>query len=241
MRRVALLGLLACASCTWDGGVPDVVYSCPDGRCPDGQRCSDDGVCVADVAAGSCGAGEARFADEFDDTLDPTAWEVEADGDARAEASGGRLEVTYGAPGTAAEARMLDRALLEGATFTVEVIPPPDLSSSFIRLRLTDEGAEPLELRTDTFDLIATIDSDQDVPEVVFEGAYEPQAHRFWRIRWADEICFSASPDGDDFEELGCGAGDGVRTMLRAGLGAGNYAGDGQTAAFDHLTWCGGP
>lgn len=236
-----LLALVASASCTWDGGVPDVVYSCPDGRCPDGQRCGDDGVCVADVAAGSCGAGETRFADEFDE-LDPGLWGIVGDDGTDAVANGGRLEVTYSDPDTAAEAHMLAPAAMEGATLTVEVIAPPDLSSSFIELRLFDGEAEPIELRTDTFDLIATIDSDQDVPEVVFDGAYEPQQHRWWRVAWAaggEEICFSASPDGGDFAELGCGSSDAVRSMLRAGLGAGNYAGDGQTVGFDHLTICG--
>lgn len=238
---VRLIGLLlACASCTWNGGRSDVTYACPDGRCPAGQECRG-GVCEPSESGDAC-AGEARFVDEFEVDLDPRRWDVMADNGAVAHVVGGRLAIDYAAANASAEIGMIDRVLHDGATVTVEVVSPPDISSGFIRMRLFDDSRElaPLVFMADTTELRASIDSDLDVPQVLRAESYDPQRYRFWRIaRSTDQICFSTSPDGIAFEEFACGSTAGVRSSLRAGLGAGNYANlEPQTVQFDRVTWC---
>lgn len=193
------------------------------------------------LAPDAC-AGETRFADEFDAELAPGRWEIAADNGAVARAVDGRLAIDYADADAGAEVSMIDRALHDGATVTVEVASPPDISSGFIRLRLFDDSRDlaPLVFVADTTELRASIDSDLDVAQVLRVESYDPQRYRFWRIaRAADRVCFSTSRDGAAFEEFACGSTAGVRSSLRAGLGAGNYAHlEPQTVAFDHFTWC---
>jgi hypothetical protein len=201
-------------------------------------------VCTSDDAAvtpSSC-AGQTLFADEFDVDLDPARWEVMTSNGAIAHAVDHRLAIDYEAADASAEVSMVDRVVLDGATVTVEVASPPDISSGFLRLRLFDDSRDlaPLVIMADTTDLSAWIDSDLDVVQVLRTDTYDPQRHRFWRIaRSATQICFSTSRDGTLFDEFACGSTDGVRSNLRAGLGAGNYANiEAQTVGFDHFTWC---
>ncbi|NVB79081.1 MAG: hypothetical protein HOV81_11840 [Kofleriaceae bacterium] len=239
MQRFVGLLLLACA-CTWDGTRSDVIYSCPDQVCPEGQACRA-GVCKPIGTEGAC-TGETRFADEFDD-LDATRWDVMMSTGAVAHAVDGQLAIDYTANGADAEVSMIDRVAHDDATVTVEVVSPRDLSSGFIRMRLFDDFRDtaPLVFMADSTDLSAVIDSDLDVPKILRTDNYDPQRYRFWRIsRTTDQACFYTSRDGVSFEEFACGSNAGVRSSLRAGLSAGNYAAtDPQTVAFDHFTWCG--
>jgi hypothetical protein len=217
------------------------MYSCPDEHCPEGQECRA-GVCEP-IGSGAACPGETRFADEFDGELDPAKWEVMTSNGATAHAVDGHLAIDYAAQGADAEVSMIDRVLHDDASVTVEVVSPPDLSSSFIRMRLFDDSRDtaPLTFMADSTDLSATIDSDLDVPKVLRVDNYDPQRYRFWRItRTADQACFYTSRDGVLFEMFACGSNAGVRSSLRAGLSAGNYAGIApQTVGFDHFTWCG--
>lgn len=199
------------------------------------------GVCEPMGSGGAC-AGETRFADEFDAELDPARWDVMMSTGAVAHAVDGRLAIDYTAHGAEAEVSMIDRVAHDGAAVTVEVASPLDLSSGFIRMRLFDDFPDtaPLVFMADSTDLSATIDSDLDVPTILRTDNYDPQRYRFWRItRTADQACFYTSRDGVSFDEFACGSNAGVRSSLRAGLSAGNYAADPQTVAFDHFTWCG--
>jgi hypothetical protein len=247
MRWLVGSCLLACAACTWDGRRSGVTYSCPDERCPTGLVCRS-GVCEA-MGSGSADGGittswcseTPRFSEEFEADLDTARWTTTMKNGATAHAVGGQLAIEYtDTSDSEAEVTMVANVEHQGAEVTVEVASPPDTSSSYIQMRMVDTpGTEPITFLANTFDLIASIDSDLDVPQELRSAPFQPQKHRFWRIaRLTDQICFYTSQDGIMFDEFVCGPSDGVRSSLRVALSAGNYAGDAQTAGFDHLTWC---
>lgn len=246
MRRApvfaALVGALCAAGCAWDAGLDGLAYACPDQECPGGLVCVA-GLCQApgvDAPASGC-AGTPLFVERFEEALDPARWDTFVDGGSAA-ATGGALELGYTASGSGATVAMVPRFMTEGATITIDVDAPTDLSSSSITFALFDDdrGAPQVTLRTDTFDLIAEIDGDSDPGGEVAHETYQPQMFRFWRVRrGGGEVCFETSANGTTFDPFGCGSDGGVRAELRLALSAQNYEGDPQVVRFDDLEWCG--
>lgn len=232
-------GALCAAACAWDPGLDGLAYACPDQQCPGGLVCVE-GLCqtpAADAPPSGC-AVTTVFVERFDSLAH---WDSFLDGGTAT--ATGALEIAYTESETGARVGMLDRYLTEGATITVDVDAPSDITSNTITMTLYDDelDAPQASFGTDTFDLIATIDGDTALAVEVARQTYQPQPHRFWRVRrGGGELCFETSANGTSFDPFGCGSDDGVRAELRVSLGARNYAGVAAVVTFDDLEWCGG-
>ena len=237
-----LVGALCAAGCAWDAGLDGLAYACPDQECPGGLVCVA-GLCQApsvDAPASGC-VGTPLLVERFEETLDPARWDTFLDG-GTAMTTDGALELAYGAAETSATVAMVPRFLTEGATITIDVDAPTDITSSAITFALFDDERDAAQVTflADTFDLIASIDGDTALAVEIARADFAPQAHRFWRVRrGGGEICFETSASGETFDPFGCGSDDGVRAELRVVLKARNYAGVPQIVRFDDLEWCG--
>lgn len=262
--RLALAAVLSLTAC-FNARPADGVIACGEAGCPPGMQCAADGFCWSSppgasdastdaaeaidggldapvdgsIPTGTC-SSVAMLADDFDDGVFGDQWSR-----------------SYGSSTSRVEQGGMAVFPIEGQTWSAYASTYDyDLTAGSVTVRVIDVGVGP-----DIYTFMGVrnqVAGDDPVARVIhYEGeiyaetridgvserygpalTYDPDQHRYWRIREADGLLYwEVSPDGSTFTELASRTPWFDVTHVQADLGAGTdtVSPPATTARFDDV------